>query len=107
MKGTIKRIEPVQVVSDKFKKQELILTVMDGQYEQTISVEFQQDKIELLESVAPGQEVEVLYNVRGREWTSPKGEVRVFNTLVGWKIEAVGSAPAASDDDGTPEWLKD
>ena len=100
MKGTIKRIEPVQVVSEKFKKQELILTVQDGQYEQTVSIEFQQDKTELLDSFAPGQEVEIEYNLRGREWTNPKdGAVRVFNTLAGWKIEAVGSAPAASTEE--------
>jgi hypothetical protein len=29
----------------------------------------------------------VSFNLRGREWTSPKGEVKYFNSLEAWKIE--------------------
>ena len=36
-----------------------------------------------------GDMVEVSFNLRGREWTSPQGEVRVFNTLDAWKITAI------------------
>jgi len=94
IKGTVKRIEPINQVTDSFKKQELILSVQDGQYEQTICVEFQQDNCSKLDSFAPGQEVDVQINLRGREWTNPKDNtVRVFNTIVGWKIETVGTAP--------------
>ncbi len=108
IKGTVKRIEPINNVTDSFKKQELILSVQDGQYEQTICVEFQQDNCSKLDSFAPGQEVDVQINLRGREWTNPKPKkgqnpVRVFNTIVGWKIETVGaeqtpSAEEMSDD---------
>ena len=107
MKGTIKRIEPIKEVSDKFKKQELILVVPDGQYEQTLSIEFQQDNVSKLDGFAAGQEVEVSINLRGREWTNPKDQtVRVFNTIVGWKIEAVGEAQVKEEDD-IPDFLKD
>ena len=39
-------------------------------------------------------------NLKGREWTSPQGEVKYFNSIQGWRIEghASGSAsPAPSD----------
>jgi hypothetical protein len=95
MKGTIKRINDVQQVSDKFKKQELILVVQDGKYDQTICIEFQQDNCSMLDSFGDGQEVVVEINIRGREWTNPKDNtIRVFNTLVGWKITASGPATA-------------
>ena len=114
MKGTIKRIQPIVEVSDKFKKQELHLSVMDGEYEQTINIEFHQDKgIGLLESFTEGQEVEVSYNTRGREWRKVDTDPwRVFNTLVGWKIEAVGTGATRVDNiesnqDDLPDFLKD
>jgi hypothetical protein len=31
--------------------------------------------------------------LRGREWTSPGGEVKYFNTLEAWKIDVLGNAP--------------
>ena len=34
-----------------------------------------------------GDQVEVFFNLRGREWTNPQNEVKVFNTLDAWKIE--------------------
>lgn len=40
-----------------------------------------------------GQEVEVSFALRGREWTNENGDVRVFNTLNGFRVEG-GSAPA-------------
>jgi hypothetical protein len=92
MKGTIKRIEPIVEVSDKFKKRELHLSVMDGQYEQIINIEFHQDNCAKLDNFGAGQEVEVDFNIRGREWQKDdKSPIRVFNTLAGWKIEAVGT----------------
>ena len=36
-----------------------------------------------------GQIVKIHFNLQGREWTNPQGEVKYFNTVVGWKIEIV------------------
>ena len=37
-----------------------------------------------------GEFVDVSFNLRGREWTSPQGEVKYFNTVEAWRIERVG-----------------
>ena len=37
-------------------------------------------------------QIEVSFNIRGREWTSPQGEVKYFNTLEAWRIEKMGAA---------------
>ena len=35
-----------------------------------------------------GDVVNISINLRGREWTNPQGEVKVFNTLDAWKIQS-------------------
>ena len=60
-------------------------------------IQFQsvQDRCEMLDTFNVGDMVEVFFNLRGREWTNPQGEVKVFNTLDAWKLEASAAAPAA------------
>ncbi|MEO1301067.1 MAG: DUF3127 domain-containing protein, partial [Bacteroidota bacterium] len=36
-----------------------------------------------------GQNVEVHFNLKGRKWTSPAGEIRYFNTLQAWRLIAL------------------
>ena len=82
-----------QQISDKFSKRDLVLLDESGKYPQHISVQFTQDKCDLLDNFGEGQEVEVAYNLRGRLWLNPKTNVeQCFNTLEGWKIEAVGGS---------------
>ena len=57
------------------------------QYPQPINIEFTQDKIALLDNLQEGDSVKVGINLRGREWTSPQGEVKYFNSITGWRIE--------------------
>ncbi len=98
IKGTVKRVLKTQQVSATFSKREIHVEIPDGQYPQTVSVEFTQDKTSLLDSVAVGQSVTIDINLRGREWTDPKTqEVRVFNTLQGWRIAAEGAAETDTD----------
>ncbi len=106
MKGVVKVIRPTQQVSEKFSKREFVVTdSSDDKYPQDIMFEFTQDKTALLDNVMEGQEVEVSFNLRGREWISPSGDVKFFNTLNAFKIETDGPAPAAtvvSDDEALP-----
>jgi hypothetical protein len=41
-----------------------------------------------------GQEVEFSFSLKGREWTSPQGEVKFFATIEAFNV-AGGSAPAS------------
>ena len=36
-----------------------------------------------------GEEMEVHFNLRGRDWTNPQGEIKTFNTLECWKLVKV------------------
>ena len=84
--GRIKMIGVTQDVSASFKKREIVVTT-EEQYPQHISVEFQQAKVDDLNSYQVGEQVKVSINLRGREWTSPQGEVKHFNTITGRRIE--------------------
>jgi hypothetical protein len=56
-------------------------------YPQDIMFQLTQDKCSLLDAFMEGQQVEVSFNLKGREWTSPQGEVKYFNTLEAFRVE--------------------
>ena len=85
IKGKIKVIGQTRTFGNGFSKRDLVVTTQE-QYPQDILVEFTKDKCETLNNYNVGDEVEVGINLRGREWTSPQGEVKYFNTIQGWKI---------------------
>lgn len=96
LKGELKVINDVQQISDSFKKREFVVVDASGQYAQTILFQAVQDRCDLLNNFKVGDNVEVTFFLRGREWTNPKdGQVRFFNSLDAWKIEPLGS-PGAS-----------
>ena len=84
--GLVKVIGETLTFGDKgFRKRELVVQTED-QYPQFIQLEFVQDKVEMLNTFNVGDKVSVDINIRGREWTSPDGVVKYFNTLQGWRI---------------------
>ena len=83
--GSIKVIGETKQVSDKFKLREFVITTADT-YPQHISFQATQDKCALLDTCKIGEQVTVHFNLRGREWNSPAGETKYFNTLEAWKI---------------------
>jgi hypothetical protein len=85
--GTVKVVNSTVQVSEKFSKREFVVTDTTSMYPQDILFQATQDKCSLLDAVQPGEQVEVSFNLRGREWTSPQGEVKYFNTLEAWRIE--------------------
>ena len=93
-KGVVKTIGPTVNVTEKFSKREFVIEMKDGMYPQSIQFQMAQDKCSLLDTVRVGQEIEVSFNLRGREWTDPKtDQVKVFNTLDAFRVEASSSAP--------------
>lgn len=88
--GKLKVKNETKQVSEKFKNREFVITDNSSQYPQHISLQLTQDKCALLDAYNVGDELKVQINIRGREWTSPQGEIKYFNTLEAWKVEKVG-----------------
>ena len=94
LKGRLKVKKEEQVINDRFKKREFVLTDEGSQYPKDILFQLAQDRTSLLDQFNEGDELNVYFNLRGREWTSPTGEVKYFNTLDAWKIEVASAAAA-------------
>lgn len=95
VEGAIKVIgEEKTFGSNGFRKRDLVIETMEGQYAQVIAFEVVQNNCDLLDNFAEGQQVRVDFNIRGREWTSPQGEVKYFNSLQAWRITKEGQVPA-------------
>ena len=100
VQGKVKFVGPTETVGNNgFRKRDIIVTT-EEQYPQHMSVQFVQDKCDLLDAYQPGQEVKIGINLRGREWVSPQGETKYFNTIQGWRIENL--QPAASSASAPP-----
>jgi len=94
--GKIYVIKDTQEVSASFKKREFVLEYASNpMYPQYPIFQLVQDKVDLLDSFNVGDTVKVDLDIRGREWTSPQGEVKYFNSLDAWRmtLESAGAEP--------------
>ena len=83
--GTVYKVFDTQIISESFKKREFVVQT-DDKYPQLVKFELTQDNCSKADDLKAGQAVEVGFNIRGREWTSPKNEVKYFVSLNAWRI---------------------
>ena len=99
VQGKIKLVGDIQEITDSFSKRELVIVTQE-QYPQTLCVEFEQDKMSLLDDFQEGQEVKIGINLRGREWKNPEGKIKYFTSLQGWRIENLQNEVPNNDQPG-------
>ena len=107
--GKLHTIFETKQVSEKFTKREFVVELTDNpKYPQVVLFQLTGDRCSQMDDLRVGDEVKIEFSLRGREWRSPSGEVKYFNSLDAWKIEQVGqrrgaTRPAATSDAfGTP-----
>jgi single-stranded DNA-binding protein len=84
-------------VTERFRKREFVLELdAASRYPQYVMFQLTGDRCDSLDGFEPGHDVAVEFSLRGREWTSPKGEVRFFNSLEVWSIDRVGAEDTSS-----------
>ena len=91
MKGAIKLINPIKVISDKFSVREFVIVTDDAKYPQEIIFQTVNDKMDIIAPYGEGQQVTVSFNVRGREYNG-----KYYNTLDAWKVQGEVVPPAQS-----------
>lgn len=96
--GTVKLINDTQQVTEKFSKREFVVSETSSMYPQDILFQATQDKCSILDNIKENDQIEVSFNLRGREWTSPTGEVKYFNSLEAWRIEKAGQVNVMPSD---------
>ena len=100
MKGVLKVINPAVQVSEKFTKREFVLNEPHDQYPQDILFQLTQKNVDVLDKFVEGQEVEVSFRIRGREYNG-----KYFNNIEAWRIEAIGEIippKVTKEDDSLP-----
>lgn len=99
-KGKIHALFETQQKTERFRLREFVLELADNpRYPQYVQFQLTGDRCESLDGFSVGDEVKVEFSLRGREWNSPKGEVRYFNSLDVWTLERIGSGASASGGD--------
>lgn len=95
--GIVHSVFDAKQVSERFTKREFVLELADNpKYPQVVMFQATGDRCSQLDAIKVGDQVKVEFSLRGREWRSPSGEVKYFNTLDVWKVERVGAAKSAT-----------
>jgi hypothetical protein len=103
IKGKAHFVSDVINVTESFRKRELVIEFAENpQYPEFVKFEAIQDRCSLMDTVKVGDNVEVFFNLKGREWTNKQGEKQYFNTLQLWKVNVLGATEAASS--SSPEY---
>lgn len=95
--GIVKVIGETQVISEKFKKRDIVITLdPTGKYPQFVQMQVTQDNCSKLDGISVGDEVRAQFNIKGREYNGTKG-IQYFTTLEIWRIEKIGSSQGAAN----------
>ena len=90
--GKLHTIFETKQVSERFTKREFVVELTDNpKYPQVVLFQLTGDRCAQLDGLSVGDAVRLDFSLRGREWRSPQGEVKYFNSLDCWKVEAAGS----------------
>jgi hypothetical protein len=101
--GKIHAINDAQQVTERFRKREFGLELAENpSYPQLVQFQLTGNRCEGLDGYSVGDEVQVEFSLRGREWKSPRGEVKYFNSLDVWAIQRGASAEAGGGFDEPP-----
>lgn len=100
--GRLHRIFDAEQKTERFRKRDFVLEIADGRFPQFVQFQLTGDRCEAIDTYRENDEVRVEFSLRGREWKSPKGETRFFNSLDVWTIERAVAGAGASRDDEPP-----
>lgn len=101
--GRIHAIFETKQVSERFSKREFVLELSDNsQYPQFVLFQLTGNRTGALDGFKPGDQVKVDFSLRGREWTSRQGEVKYFNSLDVWTLEAEGAGGGRGREEEPP-----
>src|SRR5215204_6204647 len=103
--GKLHTIFETKQMSERFSKREFVLELVDNpKYPQVVLFQLTGDRCTQLDGLSVGDEVRIEFSLRGREWRSPQGDLKYFNSLDVWKVEPAraGRAKRSSQGSGDP-----
>jgi len=89
--GKIEKIFDSETKGASFQVRQFVIEVSDGQYPQMVAFQLVQDKCSLIDDYSEGDNVEVDFDLRGREWNG-----KYFTNLQAWRIARAGEGAQSS-----------
>ena len=86
IQGKLHKVFPSENKSSNFQAREFVIEVESGQYSQLIKFQLTQDRCDLIESYSEGEEIQVHFDLRGREWDG-----KYFINLNAWRLNRPSS----------------
>lgn len=100
--GKLHTIFETKQVSERFTKREFVVELADNpKYPQVVLFQLTGDRCAQLDGMQVGDEVRIEFSLRGREWRSPSGDLKYFNSLDVWKIEPARAGRSRRDSQGS------
>lgn len=97
VEGKLKVIGDTKEYGKNGFQKRIVVVTTEEKFPQDLSIDFVQDKTDLIDSYKIGDKVKIGINLRGREWVSPQGETKYFNSINGWRIEKVNNETSSND----------
>lgn len=79
--GTLIEKSPVQEISEKFRKMDVVVVVSNGKYDDYFKFEAINDAIEQLESIPQMSEVVIDGYLSGRKYIDPNGNTKYITNV--------------------------
>ena len=94
IQGKVVQVLPTQTGTSAngkdWKKSGVVINYKDGDYEKTVMCTVMGDKVDALQSVQPGADIDVSINIESREYNE-----RWYTDVKAWKWDVVGQAGTA------------
>ncbi len=94
--GTLHGVGPTQQITDKFKKREFVVQVVNGNYTEHIKCEATGDVTAKLDSAKIGNQVVAKCALRGRYFNRKDGTQGHMNSIIAYDVNVLQNNPANS-----------
>lgn len=88
LKGKLIHKGDAKQVSEKFRVMDFVIETPDEKYPQKVQLQILNDRIQEMDNFKIGEEIEVSFDIRGREYAEPGQPVKYYNSLNTYKIES-------------------
>ena len=97
--GRLHKIFDTEKKSDSFSARDFVIEIEDGRFPQMVKFQLVQDKCALIDDYSEGDEINVEFDLRGREWND-----KYFTNLNAWRIgSAESNSNSKKDQDTIPD----
>ena len=89
IEGRVLSVGQTEQKTEKLSIRKFVIDDQAPEYANLHEFQLANAKTELADKIKTGERVRVHFNLKGRGWTSPSGEVKYFTSLDAWRIESL------------------